>query len=592
MIYDNQNRKDREFASAFNKNKFGFVADLKNSWSNIKFSLHDLVNVDLHIGSQHNLSALGNSWSWSYIIKRNVVFNLKYIYNNLRIFLKNLYERSNVYSDIVYANFNKAFVNFIEKWALKTGVMYIVGTWFRGGLTNFKNFYKFIQICRNDMKRFKAFGRYYSGIFNLTKMPDYLILTSNKDNFSRVLLNEAVNYTTIDLIVLNDSLVDSRGCNFIIPGNEKSMNSLNFLYNLFDIEIQKGRFLYLCERYKSLMSKNKKQIKNLENTKKWRSNLNKEVGIFFKKQIFNNESYFDRFFIWFNFINRRIRQRNESKKILYWWSRFHKNKIRKRRTHFRENFIRTKMRSLKWLRFALILRKKELKKRRSSLLRRGLSYDVPLKFFSKRLKYKRKKSIKSIYFRPLNYSRRIKKDRHKIVPFNSDLHSYYHYKSENFNKFFIKLRKSSSLISLFEKELNGELGAKFNKDKKLKNLNNIWEFFEGRNMNSWWKLHKPIYKNGSANKIRKDFVDNDNNLQKTWRFKKSPISKILTSEAFRFRKISKSRFKYENKGKLLQKKLNHVINYIRLYKECFPNNNYFKNKKKITAVYYRNFKMT
>jgi ribosomal protein S2 len=110
------------------------------------------------------------------------------------------------------------------------------------------------------LKRFKAYGRYYSGIFKLTKMPDYLILTSNKDNFSRVLLNEAINYTTIDLIVLNDSLVDSRGCNFIIPGNEKSMSSLDFLYNLFYIEIQKGRFLYLCERYKQLILKKKENL--------------------------------------------------------------------------------------------------------------------------------------------------------------------------------------------------------------------------------------------------------------------------------------------------------------------------------------------
>jgi hypothetical protein len=31
MIYDNQNRKERDFNSAFNNDKFAFISDLRNS---------------------------------------------------------------------------------------------------------------------------------------------------------------------------------------------------------------------------------------------------------------------------------------------------------------------------------------------------------------------------------------------------------------------------------------------------------------------------------------------------------------------------------------------------------------------------------
>jgi ribosomal protein S2 len=69
--------------------------------------------------------------------------------------------------------------------------MYVIGKWFRGGVTNFYNFYAFLQKCRFDSSMFRKYSRYFCGIFSLTKMPDILFLSSNKDNFSRVLVKEA-----------------------------------------------------------------------------------------------------------------------------------------------------------------------------------------------------------------------------------------------------------------------------------------------------------------------------------------------------------------------------------------------------------------
>lgn len=603
MTFNNHSsQKERKFKSYISSNWNNGKRYLKESWVNIRFTLHDIVNFDLHIGSQLNKSAAGNSWSWSYIIKNNVVFDLKFINYNLKLFLKELYERSTVYSDIVYANFNKAFVNFIEDWALKTGVMYILGTWFRGGLTNFKNFFKFIQKCRNDRKRFKAFGRYYMGIFDLTKMPDYLILTSNKDNFSRVLLNEAINYTTIRLVVINDSLVDARGCNFIIPGNEKSMKSLDFLYKLFYLEIFRGRFVNLYEKYLLLLGSKQDKVQSeislLEKDIEWQHNLKNENGILLNRKFFNNEKFYDRFFIWFDFINNRIKDRNESKRLLFWWSRFYKGKIRKRRTKFKDNVSRTKLKALKWLRYHFLLRKRELRKRRLSIISRGSGYNIPLRYISKSRSVSRSRRIakrmrrrwlfKVKYYRPyLSYTEKIRTDRQRTVPYNSTLADYYKYKEVYFNNFFIKLKKSSSLISLFEKEVNNNLNFKFNRNEKMENLNEMWDFFDGRKMVNWWKRHRDLYREKNDNNISNLFYNSNKTIKDKWRFQ-GPISKMLASENLRYKKFSKNRLRYQPKQVILRKKISYWLNYIRLYKECFPNNNYFKNKKKITVLYYRN----
>lgn len=407
-----------------------------------------------------------------------IIFNVNVIYYNLRSILKLLQRRSSVYADILYANFNKGLVDFIENWALKTGVMYAVGRWFRGGLSNFKNFYAFVQGCRYDSKRFEKYGKYFRGVFSMTKIPEIVFLSSNRDNFSKVLINETYIYGTAFLILLNDSLADPKGWSYIIPGNEKSVKTLSFIYDLFYYHIVLGKWKKLSNRKVFLDPHT-----NLYYTKEFKHDLyNDKENNMNLIRFFNNQRYMDSFITWFQYFRNRfwdfsLNNRTKNWKGLY--SIWDLKKPSSKQVWF---YLLTRHKSLRRLEY---LRWKKRESKNSNFMLKSLKNMVDKPNFKKLSGWRNRnhnKAIKThlnLYYKPLNYLKKVNSFRKNWL-FLNNLKNYYNIKKSDFENFYKKLKKSDSLNTLLKQEVEQEFSRKFDRTNRI--ASQIWEFYDNRSI--------------------------------------------------------------------------------------------------------------
>lgn len=553
-------------------------------WKNIKFTLDDIINSGLHIGSLVKCSVLGTTWSWSYTVKGHSIFNLKIIYFNLRLLLRRLNWRSVFFSDIVYANFNRSLVDFIEEWALKTGVMYVVGKWFRGGITNFVNFYAFLQKCRFDSYSFRKYSRYFCGVFQLSKAPDILFLSSNRDNFSRVLVKEAFNWNAVEMWLLNDSLVDPKHWSFVLPGNEKSRISLNFIYDLFFNQIVLGKMISLC--HKDIILNQEDFF--VEEKSKFKIFNEYDYKISTKKRFFDNENYFNRFLNWFSYMKQRDLEMTLNKRFEKWNGRYSWLGFKKHSSKAAWYFILTKRKVLRRLENFKSQRKLWAQRTKKLMLSKVLVNKPRLKKF---VGWKCRKSvhfykrIRHRFYKSPNYMNKIELFKKRTILYD-DFKNYHISKQLNFYNFYKKVKKSQNLKMLFQQEFNKQLSLNFDRNDKLGSF--VWEYFDGRNMENWWTIHKNLYKD--IIQIRKKLIDG-NEYQKNYKNQAiwEDMVQKFGSELFNFNKVilKNNYFNTSNRKIMFQRNLLFTNNFSNFENNCLHNENYFKQKNRITVINYK-----
>lgn len=182
----------------------------------------------------------------------------------------------------------------------------------------------------------------------------------------------------------------------------------------------------------------------------------------------------------------------------------------------------------------------------------------------------------NLYYKPLSYLKKVNSFQKNWLFLNS-LKNYYNIKKSNFENFYKKLKKSESLNILLKQEVEQEFSRKFNRRNKI--ASQIWEFYDNRNIENWWITNRHIY--NDLNKFTKLKFD-----EKSYKSSDALIEKH-GDQSFNFNKLIlknnlfKSKYVYKNQ-------ITFATHFINFENECIPNENYFKSKKKITVIRYKN----
>lgn len=172
---------------------------------------------------------------------------------------------------------------FTEKVAKDAGCMYVNERWLGGTITNFGEIQRSIQKL-HEMKEDKAAGkfkkftkkervlldreidrleRFFGGISDLTGIPDVLVIIDSKRE--RAAVREA-NLKGVKVVAVADTNADPGGIDYIVPMNDDSSGSLQYVIELFGEAIKEG---------KKKPAKKETETKKANKTKKTKKTENK-----------------------------------------------------------------------------------------------------------------------------------------------------------------------------------------------------------------------------------------------------------------------------------------------------------------------------
>ncbi len=159
---------------------------------------------------------------------------------------------------ILFACTKKQGQDEIREAAISCGMPYITYKWLGGLLTNFstvrrgvENLKKLIELEESGeinkytkkeakilMKKKEKLEKYLSGIKNMTKLPDLMIVVDTKRE--ELAINEA-NKLKIPVVALVDTNCDPDPIDYIIPGNDDAIRSINLLAQKMQEAVLRGK---------------------------------------------------------------------------------------------------------------------------------------------------------------------------------------------------------------------------------------------------------------------------------------------------------------------------------------------------------------
>jgi len=147
---------------------------------------------------------------------------------------------------------------FTEKVAKDAGCMYVNERWLGGTISNFEEIQKSIKKM-HKMKEDKAAGkfnkftkkervlldreierleRFFGGIADLNGAPDVLVIIDSKRE--RAAIREA-NAKGVKIVAVADTNADPDGIDYLVPMNDDSSGSLEYVLGLFGEAVKEGR---------------------------------------------------------------------------------------------------------------------------------------------------------------------------------------------------------------------------------------------------------------------------------------------------------------------------------------------------------------
>lgn len=198
-----------------------------------------------------------------------------------------------------------------------------------------------------------------------------------------------------------------------------------------------------------------------------------------------------------------------------------------------------------------------------------------------------KRKTRSRFYRQRNYMKKIKKFKKSMI-FYDRLKQYNLLKNLNFFDFYKRmLRKSQTMNMLFQNEFDKELSFTFDRDNKLGSL--IWEYFNGRSIESWWELNKDLHRHkgvlAAAHYLKRE--DQLRSFDNTKAIFKAVIDRVA-SETFSFRKVilKNNYFRNRNKKFIFHRNMDFINIFLNFERNCLKNENYFKKNNKLTVISY------
>ncbi len=256
-------------------------------------SLKEMIEAGVHFGHQ---TRYWNPKMKPYIYttyKKLHIINLEKSVEQFNKALEFITKISRNNSKILFVGTKRAARDLVKKHALDCEMPYVNNRWLGGTLTNFNTVKKSIEKLENlnsgissntssdtmtkkealmVKKQITKLDKNLAGIKDLNKLPDALFIVDT--GYERIAIQEA-NKLNIPVIAIVDSNNSFDGVDYMIPGNDDSMSSINLFLSEITKKIKDNRSKINTRDNKNFSdrsSKNKgvrkKQVINVEKTKK------------------------------------------------------------------------------------------------------------------------------------------------------------------------------------------------------------------------------------------------------------------------------------------------------------------------------------
>lgn len=256
-------------------------------------SLKEMIDAGVHFGHQ---TKYWNPKMKPFIFttyKKLHIINLEKSVEQFNKALEYIDKISKNNSKILFVGTKRAARELIKKHAIDCDMPYVNTRWLGGTLTNFNTVKKSIEKLENlnsDInsnisgdsmtkkealvvkKQISKLDKNLSGIKKLTKVPDALFIIDT--GYERIAIQEA-NKLNIPVIAIVDSNNSFDGVDYMIPGNDDSMSSINLFLTEVTKIIKNNRVKKDVKDSKSYSDKSpktkslrKKQVIDVEKNKK------------------------------------------------------------------------------------------------------------------------------------------------------------------------------------------------------------------------------------------------------------------------------------------------------------------------------------
>ena len=256
-------------------------------------SLKEMIDAGVHFGHQ---TKYWNPKMKPFIFttyKKLHIINLEKSVEQFNKALEYIDKISKNNSKILFVGTKRAARELIKKHAIDCDMPYVNTRWLGGTLTNFNTVKKSIEKLENlnsDInsnisgdsmtkkealvvkKQISKLDKNLSGIKKLTKVPDALFIIDT--GYERIAIQEA-NKLNIPVIAIVDSNNSFDGVDYMIPGNDDSMSSINLFLTEVTKIIKNNRVKKDTKDSKSYSDKSpktkslrKKQVIDVEKNKK------------------------------------------------------------------------------------------------------------------------------------------------------------------------------------------------------------------------------------------------------------------------------------------------------------------------------------
>ena len=250
-------------------------------------SIKEMINAGVHFGHQ---SKYWNPKMRPFIyttFKKLHIINLEKSithFNDAKSFIEKITKNN---SKILFVGTKRAARDIIAKYAAEAKMPFVNIRWLGGMLTNFDTVKKSIQKLENlksqldtalingltkkeslvIKKQIAKLEKNLSGIKHLDKTPDALFVIDTR--YEKIAIQEA-NKLNIPVIAVVDSNNSFEGVDYMIPGNDDSMSSIElFVKEITDVIINtKGKFSKTATPSKDAKTKTDSSITKTKNLKK------------------------------------------------------------------------------------------------------------------------------------------------------------------------------------------------------------------------------------------------------------------------------------------------------------------------------------
>ncbi|UDG80448.1 30S ribosomal protein S2 [Candidatus Annandia pinicola] len=224
----------------------------------VKILIKDMLNAGVHYGHQ---TKYWNPKMKPFIfgVKNKIhIINLETTIKMLNIALIEIYKLSLNKCKILFIGTKKSIRNIIKKTAINCNQFFVNYRWLGGMLTNWVTVNKSIKLLKeleiqsndgtfNKLTKKEALMRYkelnklensLGGIKNMGRLPDAVFIIDVL--YERIAVKEA-NNLNIPVFAIVDTNSNPDGVDFIIPGNDDAIKSINLYLNLISEVINKKK---------------------------------------------------------------------------------------------------------------------------------------------------------------------------------------------------------------------------------------------------------------------------------------------------------------------------------------------------------------